>query len=161
MEKSVVINRAGPGDASVVAALVMELTAEIGLKCEGVKFQQDAALTAKLCAEWISDGRYTVLLAYVGEVAAGVATIAETYALYAGGRIGVIQECFVAPGFRAQAIGHRLIEAALSIGIERSWACTELCTPPLPEFAQAIDFYQRHGFVSVGGRKMRRQFQPE
>lgn len=141
----------------MITALVMELTAEISLKCEGTRFQQDRVLTMRLCTDWMRDNRYRVLLAYAGDEAVGVLTISETYALYAGGQMGVIQECFVSASYRGQGIGRKLIQAALAIGAELGWACIELCTPPLPEFKQTIDFYQQHGFVPVGGRKMRRQ----
>lgn len=154
------IRRASADSAPIVAALVRELTAEISLKCASAKFQYDTALTAALCADWLRDERYRVLLAYAGDEAVGVITLSETYALYAGGRIGVIQECFVAPGYRGRGVGRDLIQAALSIGAELGWACTELCTPPLPEFSQTIEFYQQHGFAPVGGRKMRRQSVP-
>lgn len=154
------VRRAETDEAPIVAALVMELTAEISLKCEGTKFQQDPVLTTGLCVEWMRDNRYRVLLAYAGDEAVGVLTIAETYALYAGGKIGVIQECFVSASHRGQGVGRQLIQAALATGAELGWACTELCTPPLPQFEQTIEFYQQHGFVPVGGRKMRRQSRP-
>lgn len=154
------IRRADTYEVPIVAALVMELTAEISLKSDGTKFQQDLVLTTGLCVDWMRDNRYRVLLAYVGDEPVGVVTIAETYALYAGGQIGIIQECFVAASYRGRGVGRELIQAALAIGAELGWPCVELCTPPLPEFKQTIDFYQQHGFVPVGGRKMRRQFRP-
>ncbi|MFC3108969.1 GNAT family N-acetyltransferase [Undibacterium arcticum] len=155
------IKTANPNDALVVASLVMDLTTEICFRCNDQKqFHRDTALTSDLCALWISDNCYTALIAYAHEKPIGVATIAESYALYAGGKIGIIQEFYVAPDHREQGVGNKLIDVALSLAAERDWACMELCTPPLPEFKQTIDFYQKYDFISVGGRKMRRQCKP-
>ncbi|WP_373888325.1 GNAT family N-acetyltransferase [Massilia sp. YMA4] len=73
---------------------------------------------------------------------AGVITVTESHALYAGGRIGIVQECYVGPAYRSHGVG----------------AALELCTPPLPRFERTLAFYQRHGLVPVGGRKMRRRY---
>lgn len=143
-------------DAPLIAALVLELTGEITAACQGVQLAGDHALTAGLCAEWMADQRYLVLLAYVEGQAAGVITAAESYALYAGGKIGIVQECYARPARRAQGVGQALMDAMLALAAQRGWAAVELCTPPLPQFARAIEFYQRHGYVPVGGRKMRR-----
>ena len=97
------------------------------------------------------------LIAYVGKKPVGVVTIAETYALYAGGKIGIIQECYVSPEQRSQLVGDALLNGALLLAKANGWACMELCTPPLPEFKKTVDFYVRHDFVPVGGRKMRLQ----
>ncbi|WP_445368773.1 GNAT family N-acetyltransferase [Methylomonas sp. BW4-1] len=84
-----------------------------------------------------------------------VSTITETYALYAGGKIGVIQEFYVIPEFRCSGVGALLIEQIRSYGQRRGWSCLELCTPPLPEFERTLSFYQHNGLMPVGGRKMR------
>jgi GNAT superfamily N-acetyltransferase len=142
--------------ATVVASLITALTQEICDRCNDQShFAHNETLTSQLCARWIDEGIYTVLLAYDGDRPMGVVTIAESHALYAEGKIGIIQECYVAPAYRNQAAGSALLEAALGLAPQRGWACMELCTPPLPEFANALAFYERHAFVPVGGRKMR------
>ncbi len=154
---SVSIALAKSVDAQVVSALVLDLTDEIVARCDGVSFRRDAALTAGLCADWLASGIYTVLLAYAGDRAVGLAAFSETHALYAGGKIGVLQECYVVPDCRGMGVGRRLLDQAMVLADQRGWACMELCTPPLPQFAGAIEFYRGAGFVPVGGRKMRRQ----
>ena len=84
-----------------------------------------------------------------------VATISETYALYAGGKIGIIQEFYVIPEFRSSGVGSKLLDAIRIHGVNRNWSCIELCTPPLPEFERTVAFYQTNGLLPVGGRKMR------
>lgn len=145
-------------DAATVASLVTALTREISAAInDHTQFDHNVALTEQLCRSWIEAGIYTVLLAYVdGESEpVGVATIAQTYALYAEGKIGVIQECYVVPAFRNRAVGGALLDAAFALAQLKGWVCMELCTPPLPQFARSLDFYQKHGFKPVGGRKMR------
>lgn len=152
------VKAATPDDAPLVAFFVTALTTEICDRCnDHAQFQRNEVLTAELCASWIKDGLYTALIAYVGEKPVGVITIAETYALYAGGKIGIIQECYVLPEQRSNLVGDALLNSALSLAKENGWACMELCTPPLPEFKKTIDFYVRHEFVPVGGRKLRLQ----
>ena len=75
--------------------------------------------------------------------------------MYVGGKIGLIQEFYVIPKFRASGVGSMLIEQVQVIGKERNWSCIELCTPPLPAFERTLSFYQKCGLIPVGGRKMR------
>lgn len=155
---AVQVRQAAAGDAAIVAALVQELTDEIVRTCDAAPFQYDAAATAALCAQWMDDGRYTVLLAYVDDQPAGVITVAESHALYAGGRIGIVQECYVGPAYRSHGVGAALVERVQALAPARGWAALELCTPPLPQFERTLAFYRRHGLLPVGGRKMRRHF---
>ncbi|AVR94875.1 GNAT family N-acetyltransferase [Pseudoduganella armeniaca] len=155
---AVQVRQAAAADAAIVAALVRELTDEIVRTCDAPPFQYDAAATAALCAQWMDDGRYTVLLAFVDERPAGVVTVAESHALYAGGKIGIVQECYVAADYRSHGVGSALLEGVQALAPGRGWAALELCTPPLPQFERTLAFYQRHGLVPVGGRKMRRQY---
>lgn len=150
------LKTASADDAPAVAALVVALTAEITRKCDGVQLEDDLAATTQLCRAWLGDGRYAALLAWVDGEAVGVLTFTESYALYAGGKICIIQECYVAPAFRAMGVGQALLEAARTSAEQRGCAALELCTPPLPEFQRSLEFYQQHAYKAVGGRKMRR-----
>jgi GNAT superfamily N-acetyltransferase len=150
------ITQATPDQATLVAELVTALTREICDRCDDQsQFEHNEPLAAQLCARWIDEGIYTVLLAWSGEQAVGLAAIAESHALYAEGKIGIIQECYVVPEYRSRSVGAALLDAAFDLAPQRGWACMELCTPPLPEFANALAFYERHAFRPVGGRKMR------
>ena len=106
----------------------------------------------------LSSGHYAAIIACSDNIPVAVSTITETYALYAGGKIGVIQEFYVVPEFRPSGIGAKLIEQVRNYGQKRDWSCLELCTPPLPVFERTLSFYQDNGLVPVGGRKMRQQF---
>ncbi|BFM51131.1 GNAT family N-acetyltransferase [Marinomonas sp. THO17] len=146
-------------DADVISSLVIELTNEI---CELTKQQHfDISLneTITRCHELISDNRYTVILGFLKEQPVAVATFTETFALYAGGKIGLIQEFYVSPNQRSLGVGVMLLDEVKKHGKASSWACIELCTPPLPEFERTLDFYQSNGLKPVGGRKMRLSFE--
>jgi len=149
------VRNAAVQDAAVSAGLVNALTREI---CEATNishFDNDLPRTEKLCEELIRQGHYTVLLGYADVALAGIATITENYALYAGGKVGTVQELYFVREMRSSGIGAALLNAILARGKERDWAAIELCTPPLPQFEKTIAFYSRHGFTPVGGRKMR------
>ncbi|GGX78959.1 hypothetical protein GJV26_04610 [Massilia dura] len=92
---------ATPTHATVIASLITALTQEICDRCnDQSQFEHNETLTSQLCARWIDEGIYTVLLACSGDRAVGVVTIAEIHALYAEGKIGIIQECYVLPAYR-------------------------------------------------------------
>ncbi|OUS27637.1 GNAT family N-acetyltransferase [Gammaproteobacteria bacterium 45_16_T64] len=142
-------------DAEIIGLLVVDLTSEISEVTQVKHFSIDINETIQRCRDLIIEGHYAAILCFSGGQPIAVATIAETYALYAGGKIGVIQEFYVAPEFRSSGVGAMLIEKVRDYGRNNHWACIELCTPPLPAFDRTVSFYQRNGLTPVGGRKMR------
>jgi GNAT superfamily N-acetyltransferase len=142
-------------DSELIASFVVELTSEI---CELTKTQHfdiDLNGTIQRCHELIKNGHYSAIIGRLENKPIAVVTLTETYALYAGGKIGVIQEFYVSPEFRDSGVGSMLIEQVQGYGKKRNWSCIELCTPPLPEFERTLNFYQKNGLLPVGGRKMR------
>ncbi|MGJ8680337.1 N-acetyltransferase family protein [Paraglaciecola sp.] len=146
--------QANDKDADAISALVCKLTQEITQKT-GARLESNLVTTTALCRQLIRDDKYAALLAIVDDQIIALATYVLTHALYAGGKMGVIQEFYVCPEFRRQNIGSLLLAELKAYGKSESWKCIELCTPPLPEFDSALTFYQRNGLVPVGGRKMR------
>lgn len=147
-------------DSKIIGSLVVDLTTEI---CELTKTQHfdiDLNGTIQRCRELIQDGHYSAIIGFDKNNPVAVVTMTETYALYAGGKIGLIQEFYVSPEFRASGVGSMLIEQVQDYGHEHYWSCIELCTPPLPEFERTLKFYQKNGLIPVGGRKMRQLLQP-
>jgi len=142
-------------DCELIANIVLELTREISELTKTQHFELDLKDTIEHCRALISEGHYAAIIALCDNTPIALATLTETYALYAGGKIGVIQEFYVADNFRASGIGTRLIGQIRSYGKQHNWACIELCTPPLPEFDRTLNFYQKNGLAPVGGRKMR------
>lgn len=135
--------------------MVVQLTQEICERTHAQHFDIDSEGTVRRCAQLLSAGHYAAIIGRSDNIPVAVATITETYALYAGGKIGVIPEFYVIPEFRSSGVGAMLIEQVRNYGRQRGWSCIELCTPPLPEFERTLSFYQHNGLMPVGGRKMR------
>jgi len=86
---------------------------------------------------------------------AGVLTLTETFAIFAGGTYGVIDELYVAPGHRSAGLGRRLLDAAAAIGRERGWRRLDVTAPPGDAWRRSVAFYEKNGFVFTGP-KLRR-----
>jgi len=142
-------------DSEIIGSLVVDLTTEISEITNAKQFDIDLNSTIQRCNELISAGYYAAIIGEYENNPIAVVTISETYALYAGGKIGVIQEFYVSPEFRSTGVGSMLVQQVRKYGNKHNWACIELCTPPLPEFERTISFYQKNGLNPVGGRKMR------
>ncbi|KGJ88000.1 GNAT family N-acetyltransferase [Thalassotalea sp. ND16A] len=134
---------------------MVELTTEICELTKAQHFDIDLNGTIQRCHELIRNGHYSAIIGVCDNNPIAVVTLTETYALYAGGKIGVIQEFYVSPDLRASGVGSMLIEQVQGYGKKQNWSCIELCTPPLPEFERTLKFYQKNGLIPVGGRKMR------
>jgi len=162
-------------DSELIGTLVVALTAEITELTKTAHFDIDLHGTVERCKTLIKDGHYAGLIAChndaldntaannisvdntdtKNENVIAVVTMSETYALYAAGKIGVVQEFYVSPEYRDSGVGSMLIEQVKIYGKKHNWSCIELCTPPLPEFERTLNFYQKNGLNPVGGRKMR------
>lgn len=147
--------QATPDKAEIIGSLVVQLTQEICERTNAQHFNIDLKGTVQRCEELLSAGHYAAIIGWSDVTSVAVSTITETYALYAGGKIGVIQEFYVIPEFRCSGVGAMLLEQVKNYGQKQGWSCIELCSPPLPEFERTLSFYQNNGLVPVGGRKMR------
>jgi GNAT superfamily N-acetyltransferase len=54
-------------------------------------------------------------------VAVGVLTLTQSFALYAGGEYGVIDEMYVRPEYRGRDIERQLLDEAVAIATRRRW----------------------------------------
>jgi GNAT superfamily N-acetyltransferase len=54
-------------------------------------------------------------------VAVGVLTLVESFALYAGGEYGIIDEMYVRPEYRGQDVERQLLDEAVAIATRRKW----------------------------------------
>ena len=110
----VTIERVGPAAAAEVVRLVDLLLAELGEEGD-----ETGSLDArKMKVAWaLREERHCAFLARdeVGE-AIGVATVATSYALYAQGDYGIINEMWVAPGHRSAGVAGTAHPLAVSTG---------------------------------------------
>jgi GNAT superfamily N-acetyltransferase len=151
----VTVSPATEHDLPTVLALVHELLLELG--DEGDEFaavdpeKLRADMRANLCS-----GRFLALLARDGSGSpVGVLTLSVSFAVYAGGEYGVIDEMYVTPSFRGQGIGRRLVEEALSLARTRHWFRIDVTAPEGTSHHRAVQFYEKLGFEFTGP-KLRR-----
>ena len=77
-----------------------------------------------------SSGRFLALLA--GDESGtpvGVLTLSTSFAIYAGGEYGVIDEMYVRPEHRSRGVGRSLVEAAVDIARQRGWFRLDVTGP--------------------------------
>ena len=151
------IDHARPDDSPVIAQMLGELLREImalvGTKTFG--FHQEEIETP--ARSWITDGKYSVVLARDGVQPEPIGFLAlyESYALHTEGAYGTIPEFYVRPAHRSKGIGAALMAEARRLGQSRGWRRIEVTTPSLPQFDRTMAFYQREGFNISGGRKLK------
>lgn len=112
-----------------VLALVETLLAELGE--EGQEFAEidRDKLQADLQSN-LASGRFLALLAKDESGAAiGILTLSVSFALYAGGEYGVIDEMYVRPEHRGRGVGRALIEAAVAIARQKRWFRLDVTGP--------------------------------
>ncbi len=127
-----------------VASLLSALFEEVG-------HTPDYDTIAAIFEDIDADDRHSTLLAADDDEIVGVVTLAETLSLYAGGRIGVLNELYVVPEYRSAGVGKILLDAAKELGEERGWTRLEVTTPG-DEYERTLRFYEREGFMEIGPR---------
>lgn len=141
------IVQAGGADHAAVLDLVERLLVELEEKPEEFAGIDRARVLAELAA---AGDRFTAFLAREGGRDLGVLTLTEHVAIYAGGRYGVIDELYVAPGHRSAGVGARLIAAAKARGAARGWRRVDVTAPPGAAWERSVRFYEGLGFVFTG-----------
>ncbi|MBF0273964.1 MAG: GNAT family N-acetyltransferase [Nitrospinae bacterium] len=144
-------------DSQAITEMVKELTDEIIATMDDVAFNIDVIKLTKKCRELIEKNNYFIFLAFKenekGPV--GFVSLSESYALYAEGEFGIIQEFYVKQEFRSEGIGRELTKKAVAFGKNKGWKRLEVNTPPLPQWNKSAKFYQKEGFEFSGGRKLK------
>jgi GNAT superfamily N-acetyltransferase len=136
---------ADEADTHAVAGMLAALFEEVG-------HTLIADEIADLFLQFDSDDHHSTLLALDDDDdPVGVITIAESLGLYAGGRIGVINELYVVPEYRSEGVGKMLLDAAKELAEERGWARLEVTTPG-ENYEKTLRFYEREGFFPIGPR---------
>lgn len=136
----------------MVGELLAEIMYTTGLQVFNFALEE----TTVRLQDFINRENYFVFAAHAEhEPFIGFVALYESYALYAEGIFGTIPELYVRPAYRSSNVGQRLIAQAKSFGRSRGWKRLEVTTPPLPQFARTLAFYEREGFAVTGGRKLK------
>jgi GNAT superfamily N-acetyltransferase len=126
-----------------VAALLREL--------DGEAEDAGALDRERVLAAWRSRAATVFALAARGpdDSVIGVATVVESFAIYANGHYGVINELVVAPAWRSKGVGRALLQAIYTLGGRRKWSRIDV-TAPSSGSERARKFYERDGFTFAG-----------
>ena len=144
------IRQANGNDSGVVGMLVYELIAKLNAPKPPSPTAEVIMGTAHklLCGPNI----WAFLAESDAGEHAGVLTLNGCAAIYAGGHFGEVAELYVRPAFRSQSVGSQLLRAAIEFGKTQGWTRLEVCTPPMPQWARTLSFYQQKGFIALGPR---------
>jgi len=137
-------------EIDTVLALIEELLAELG--SEGQEFARTdrAKLRADIQGN-LDSGRFLAFLAKdESGTVIGVLTLSKSFALYAGGEYGTIDEMYVRPDYRCRGIGGQLVDAAVAVARERRWFRLDVTAPEDETDERALGFYKRRGFEFTG-----------
>ena len=139
------IRNASPGESAQVIVLLNDLIVELGgdpLSVERAVATVDSFISGELSGE--------IIVAADGDDLVGVCTLTYQPSIRTLGIYGIIQEMYVKPEFRSNALGEGMIEKALSTAEQAGCLIVELSTPP--DGKRAESFYRRLGFGQVGVR---------
>jgi GNAT superfamily N-acetyltransferase len=123
------IEVAQPHEAFAVLELIEELLMELEDEGVDIPWVNREKLHADIRKNLNTEARLNEapgrLLAILAKdqngVAVGVLTLTQTFALYAGGEYGVIDEMYVRPEYRGQDIERQLLDEAVAVATRRRW----------------------------------------
>ena len=138
-----------------ITELYESLIREICEKTNTLPNLPPTAQSLQLCEELLTNETYKVFIAVTDNQIVGFLSLCSSYALYAGGAYGIIQEFFVSPAFRSNKVGAKLLNKAHEYGKNIGWKRLEVTTPPLPQFDKSFIFYQTNGFKDSEGKRLK------
>ncbi|MCX6234365.1 MAG: GNAT family N-acetyltransferase [Bacteroidetes bacterium] len=104
----------------------------------------------RLITDFINKGIIKVAI-YNNEII-GFISLIESYAIYASGKYGVINELYVKPHFRSKGIGEKLMLYANQLKEIKEWSRLELSPPEESKWKRTLNFYLKEGFNPTGVR---------
>jgi GNAT superfamily N-acetyltransferase len=142
------VARLAPEDSAVVFDWVLRLLRELGEEGDELgSLAEDRVLQA-----WKKyPDRFHVFVAKdpKGEIL-GILTLAESFAIYANGDYGIINEMYVTPEYRSSGIGALLVNASKEFGKRKGWARIDVTAPESERWARTRKFYEKEGFIFTG-----------
>jgi GNAT superfamily N-acetyltransferase len=135
-------------NAELVFDWVIRLLEELGKEGE----ELSGLDRKKVLTEWQQAGeRFNAFVARNenGSIL-GILTLVETFAIYANGNYGVINEMYISPEYRSAGIGALLIDAAKELGRKKGWARIDVTAPESERWERSRRFYEKQGFAFTG-----------
>lgn len=81
---------------------------------------------------------------------AGFFTLKESFAIFAHGHYGIINELWVSPEYRGQGTGSIILSYIKQIAKEKHWGRIDVTAPPAEVWQKTFEFYQKNDFVFTG-----------
>lgn len=135
-------------EAPVVFNWVMRLLVELGEEGE----ELGSLAEEKVLKAWRQEGdHFQVFCARndAGKIT-GVLTLTETFAIYANGKYGIINEMYTTPEARSAGVGAKLVDAAKEYGRQKGWTRIDVTAPESERWKRTRRFYEQQGFVFTG-----------
>jgi GNAT superfamily N-acetyltransferase len=135
-------------DSADVFQEVLKLLVELGEEAD----ELGELSTQKVLREWEqAEDRFQVFAARNEEgKIVGIVTLAETFAIYANGNYGIINEMYTDPAYRSSGVGSQLVQAAIQYGKIKGWARIDVTAPESERWSRTKQFYEKQGFIFTG-----------
>lgn len=142
------VERLGIENAGLALEMVQRLLTELGEEGD----ELGALDSPKILEAWARsrDDVHIFVARVSGGQPVGITTVVESFAIYANGNYGIINEMYVDPSHRSSGVGRRLIQAVKEFGVERRWTRIEVTAPESERWARTRAFYKREGFRCAG-----------
>lgn len=142
------IHRLSIHEASIAFDWVLRLLQELGEESDDLGTLNEK----KVLKEWEQAGdRFQVFAAKTSDgKIVGVMTLVETFAIYANGNYGIINEMYIDPEFRSGGVGAALIDAAKEYGRSKGWERIDVTAPESERWERTRQFYENNGFAFTG-----------
>ena len=135
-EANVTIRDATPADGAAIVALMGELAASLN---------EPNSLDAAYVARYLATPGMGLMLAWTGQRAVGLLSYMVRPNLFHAAPACQIENLGVAAGYRSRGIGGKLVEELLRRAA--ALGCAEVSVTTMPDNADAIRFYRRHGLA--------------
>lgn len=132
-------------ETKTVIELLTKLYMELGEERESIQF-----LSGELIRAVLKTGNTEIYLVKCNSDIAGIFTITETQAIYAGGNYGVIDEMYIEPSYREKNAGKETIDFIRGIAESKNWKRLDVTTPTEERWKRTVAFYQKNGFIFTG-----------
>lgn len=81
-------------------------------------------------------------------------TLCESFAIFANGKYGIINELWVNKNCRSKGVGKQVLKEIVKIASEKSWNRIDVSAPVSEKWDRTFNFYQNNEFIYTG-RKLK------